>query len=285
MKQFRPLLIGLILLALSANTSVAQVEPSMRAERQDFLQYEPAIFELGLKNISDSDIIFAKDDNGKPWVNFIIKHINLNRRVMKEKELEIPNVIIPKFGSRTLPINITPYYTIRETGQYTIQAAVKLKTGGALVTSPLVFNIGRGSKMWEENKIVQGSKLEFSLLRFGTKSNVNLYMRVESPADNLVYATNILGPIVAFAPPVVEFDPDLTWHVLHAVGAKTYRYSMIDSHGKILLQEDRRVSGTLPRFTRNQNGLITIVGGTKPQDTSEAELLSAGQSGLSELTQ
>ncbi|MEM9444188.1 MAG: hypothetical protein AAGA18_02435 [Verrucomicrobiota bacterium] len=272
--------VSLHLLALWSwsNFVFAQIETSLIAQRQTFIQYEEAKFIVKVRNISNESLLLTNNSSRKTsWLSFRVKSVNHNTTIIKNRELAVGALRIPPSQSKEVEINISPYYAIHETGQYTIQAVVELPGRGAYITDPLVFNVGKGSVMWSAKRLDEGTEKHYSLIRFLERDRAYLYIRVEEPKVNVVHATKRLGTIVSYTDPQIAFDPDLTLHVLHTVGATTYRYTMIDVDGAILYQEDRMITRTVPKMAKTPQGLVRLVGGGKVGGEEDVELLSSGQ--------
>jgi hypothetical protein len=109
-----------------------------------------------------------------------------------------------------------------------------------------------------------------------------LYLRVEEPAENVVYANVGLGGIEAFVDPQVYFDPEGNIHILHLLAMSTYLYSRADAQGKILHQAVFKTFQQIPpRLSKMDDGNVYVAGGMEETPDNVRESLSDGQKGHS----
>jgi hypothetical protein len=118
-------------------------------------------------------------------------------------------------------------------------------------------------------------------MRFNTRDDSSLYLRVEEPEENIVYCTYQLGRYVSIQKPEARFDSEGMLHILHPVGTTTYRYTQADAQGNILLHEDREMAANGPFLRDNGAGAVALVGGIAhgAGAARQREKLSTGQSG------
>jgi len=126
---------------------------------------------------------------------------------------------------------------------------------------------------------VDGSERAYSLIRFSPRPDItDLYLRVEDPSENRVYANLALGEIVAYIDPEVFFDPQGNLHVMQPIAMGTYLYTRADPSGKILHQSIFKTFQTIPpRLTKMEDGNVIVVGGLEENPNTPRENLSAGQ--------
>ncbi|MDD5261640.1 MAG: hypothetical protein PHD76_07290 [Methylacidiphilales bacterium] len=278
--RFSPILLAGLLLTATNSALFAQLQIKLSQDRTVYLLYEPMEFTVSLTNTTDESIVLSRDPGSdEDWLNFMIFTVN-KEKIHSENTLTVPASTIPPGETLKVPINVTPYFAIRSTGSYTVQAVVNIPGRRPLLTSELYFSVGKGDVVWKKELYNEGTKRVYSLIRFLENNDSNLYLRVEDPDINTVYTTIRLGKLTAYADPVVEFDKDQNIHIVHTVGAKTSRYTMANSKGKILKQEDRTVGDTKPTLAKAADGTVQLVGGIIPQEKKVRPKLSEGQQGL-----
>ena len=258
----------------------AQLQVKLSQERTVYLLYEPMVFTLSITNISDESIALSREPGrSHDWLNFMIFN-SLKEKVHQDEDFSVPSSTLDPGKTLNVPVNITPYYALRSTGAYSIQAVVNLPGRQPVQTSELYFSVGKGDVLWKKELFEQGSKRVYSLIRFLENHDSNLYLRVEDPNENIIYTTIRLGKMTAYTDPLVEFDKDRNIHIVHTAGAKTCRYTKADNKGKILQQQDRMVGTTRPILVRTGDGGVEFVGGVEPREKKTRPTLSQGQQGL-----
>ena len=273
---------GLMLLALVAATSTplcAQVVVGARLdhERSSFLLYERVDMLVTVTNNTESDLVLENEE-GRPWLSFMVcKHDTLPVRAERQAFF---NPLSLKVGeTKTLRVNLTPLYSFREEGTYTAQAVVDLPGAGDFVSQEVPFSVQRGHLVWSQQRPVDSSLRTYSLLRFSPKPDeTELYLRVEDPAENVVYANIGLGQVEAFVDPQVFFDPQGNLHVMHLISLSTYLYTRTDAQGKVLHQGVFKTFQEIPPRLRQMNdGSVFVAGGIEETPNTVHESLSAGQ--------
>ncbi|MDR1190955.1 MAG: hypothetical protein LBK60_04715 [Verrucomicrobiales bacterium] len=268
----------LVILSLSAAATRAQVRLQLSQPRNLYLQYESIDLTVTLTNVTDASVNLGPDENGKPWLSFLV-FAQDGGAVSQVKPVEVPPLTLAPDESKQVTVNILPCYGIRSTGGYSTQAIVQIPGLKPIMTGKLFLTIGKGETMWTQSIFNTGIKRIYSLIRFLDVDDSNLYLRVEEPDQNLLYTTIRLGRIVTFAEPVVQFDAHGHLHIVQVVGAKTYRYTEADASGVILYQEDRAEVPRLPRPTlaKTTDGEVQFIGGLTRQALAERAKLSETQ--------
>lgn len=270
----------LMVLSLFMAQGWSQITMTMSFDRESYLLYEAIPVKVDITNIGDQPITLNNTPEGvSDWIQFTIFRAN-GSKVSAEREIELPPLSLPVGETRSVYVDITPAYALRETGQYTIQTVVKLPGKKPFITGSRVIYVGKGDTIWTEQRQEAGAKRVYSLIKFLNQQESFLYVRVEEPASNIVYGTQRLGRFTAFTNPVVKFDNAGGLHVVHTLSGQTYRYSVTDMDGALVKQEDRMMQGERPSLVDNGSGGIKFIGGTVMQEKKVRPKLSEGQQGL-----
>jgi hypothetical protein len=181
--------------------------------------------------------------------------------------------------TKTLRVNLTPLFSFREEGDYKAAAVIDLPGEGQIISDAVPFTVLRGRQVWSETRPVEGSQRAYSLIRFSPQPDVtDLYLRVEDPSENIVYANLGLGEVVAYIDPEVFFDPQGNIHVMQPIAMGTYLYTRADPSGKILHQGIFKTFQAIrPRLTKMEDGNVIVAGGLEENSNAPREKLSDGQ--------
>lgn len=260
-----------VLLILTAFAAQAQIKLSLASERSNYLLYEAAPFTVQVTNESSEPLDFSTDaKTGRSWLSFIILRVD-GSKIRGEAEFNAKERSLQPGESMNIRVNITPYYSLRETGQYTIQAVVRPDGLSSFITSKLTFNVSKGEIIWQRDKMVDGKRTTYSLIQF-LEDETNCYVRVEEPEENLVLATVRTGSLLANSVPTVIFDENGSMNILQSLAARTYRYTRVSESGKIEFQEDRLAGSTIPTMTSLPDGSVEFVGGKTEKDMKRPNL-------------
>src|ERR1019366_1276827 len=255
----------------------AQIQVSAQTERSDFLLYERVDLLVTVANGGESDLVLD-NSAGHSWLSFLVsKHNRLP--VRPERQGTFKPVTLKVGETKTLRVNLTPLFSFREEGDYKAAAVIDLPGEGQIISDGVPFTVLRGHQVWSQTRPVEGSERVYSLIRFSPQiDRTNLYLRVEDPSENVVYANLALGEVVAYIDPEVFFDPQGNIHVMQPIAMGTYLYTRADPRGKILHQGIFKVFRALPpRLAKLEDGSVVVVGGMEENPNVPRETLSGGQ--------
>ena len=269
--------LGALCFLATSSLAPAQIQVSAQTERTGFLLYERVDLIVTVANAGESDLVLDNNE-GHPWLSFLVsKHNRLP--VRPEREGTFKPITLKVGESKTLRVNLTPLFSFREEGDYTAAAVIDLPGEGQIISDGVPFTVLRGRQVWSETRPVDGSERVYSLLRFSPRPDItDLYLRVEDPSENIVYANLALGEVVAYIDPEVFFDPQGNLHVMHPIAMGTYLYTRADPSGKILHQGIFKTFQAIrPRLAKMEDGNVIVVGGLEENPNTPRELLSEGQ--------
>jgi len=259
----------------------AQLRVQLASERNTFLLYEPIYYNVRLTNDGGMPIAFRDDESGlNPWLSFLIFDSS-QKKVRRVQGVKMKDLLLQAGETKVLRVNLTQGYRLRSTGQYDVQASVRIPGGETQLTSALRFHIGQGQEIWSDIKVYDGVERKYSLLRFIDGPSLFMYARVEEESERLVYSTRRLGTIVGYTEPQAQFDERGHFHVLHIQDARVHRHTEMDRTGQILKQEDfQQYQDYAPQFTADGNGGFKITGAVSLTNRPERPKLSGDQQGL-----
>jgi hypothetical protein len=264
-------------LVAAGSAAMAQIQVSAQTTRSNFMLYERVDLLVTIQNIGDTDLILNYDEC-HPWLSFLVsKHDNAP--VRPERAATFKGLALKAGENKTLRINLTPLFSFRQQGNYDAEAVVDLPGQGQIISEKVPFNIVEGHKVWTQVHPTDGSQRIYSLIRFSpTTDDTQLYLRVQDPDENLIYANIALGDIVASMDPAVAFDPKNCLHVLNLTAMGTYLYTRADADGKVLDQRLFKTAQEIPpRLVKLEDGTVTVIGGLEEDPNTPRERLSDGQ--------
>lgn len=255
------LLLGLVtVLWATGGTSRAQLDLRLETSKSSYLQYAPVPVSVRLKNLGGEDLILQGTEN-QPWLEFIVQSTD-GLLLKPDRPLAVPAVRLAAGETRAVPLDLAPFFLIREPGGYRVRASVRLPSGKALLTEPLTFLVGRGEVIWSVPRGEGPERRVFSLLKFYEDPDVGLYLRVEVPEKNQVFSARRLGPFLPLGKPAAEFDVKNHLHLLYAVAPGQYRITVVNADGNLLREETRQETLEKPQLRKGPDGLIDVAGGT-----------------------
>ncbi len=269
--------LGALCFLATGSLATAQLQLSAQTERSDFLLYERVDLLVTVANVGESDLVLNNNE-GHPWLSFLVsKHNRLP--VRPERQGTFKPVTLKVGESKTLRINLTPLFSFREAGDYKAEAVIDLPGEGQITSDSVPFTVLQGRQVWSRTRPVEGSERVYSLIRFSPDPDTTrLYLRVEDPSVNIVYANLALGPVVAYIDPEVFFDPLGNIHIMQPIAMGTYLYTRADPRGKILHQGIFRTFQSIPpHMAKMEDGNVIVVGGLEENPNNPREKLSDTQ--------
>jgi len=266
--------LGALCFLAASSLAPAQVQVSAQTERSNFLLYERVDLLVAVTNIGESDLVLNNEE-GHPWLSFLVsKHNRLP--VHQERDAAFKPLTLKVGETKTLRVNLTPLFSFREEGDYKAAAVIDLPGEGQIISDGVPFTVLRGRQVWSQARPVEGSERVYSLIRFSPQiDRTDLYLRVEDPSENVVYANLSLGEVVAYIDPEVFFDPQGNLHVMQPIAMSTYLYTRADPSGKILHQGVFKTFQTIPpKLTKLEDGNIVVLGGLEENPNTPREKLS-----------
>lgn len=282
-------LLAAVLLFVAVISAQAQVQVSAQTSRSSYLLFERVDVVVTLTNIGNADVQLSNDE-GRPWLGFMVTGETVQHNflpVHSERQSNFAPMVLKMNETKTLRVNITPLYEVRAEGNYRVSAVIDLPGQGQVVSDPSAFSVQRGHKVVSVARIVDSLERDYSLVRFSpTPEDTNLYLRVEAPSENTVYANFALGPMVSSVDPSLLFDPDGNVHVLQPMALGTYLYTRTDPEGKVLGQRlfkstvDRETGMRVrPQLVKMNDGNVIVQGGISSDPNAPHEKLSDTQHG------
>ncbi len=277
-------LLAAIFLLVATGLGFAQVTVSAQTQRQNFLLFERVDVLVTITNIGDNDLELNNDE-GRPWLSFMVSAEGVQHSflpVHSERQSNFAPLALKQGETKTFDVNITPLYSFRAEGNYKVSAVVDLPGEGQMISDPVPFTVQKGRAVVSQVRVVDTLERVYSLVRFSPSSDeTSLYLRVEAPSENVVYANLALGKLVSSMDPDLLFDPQGDLHILQPTALGTYLYTRADEDGKVL---DQRLFKAIPwqprpRLTKLDDGSVIVNGGISEDPNAPREKLSDTQQG------
>ncbi len=256
-------------LASAVALSAQEVKVEVLLDQTEFIVGESIPIAVRVINHSGQTIHFGSED----WVSYSVEALD---GYVPIKTGEVPMVHdfdVETAKMATQHTDLQPYFSIARGGRYKVTATVRVKDwdNRELASTPQIFDIIRGTKLWEQEFGVPqpgGAKgapepRKYSLQRATYLKHVRLYLRVTDPSESKVFKVLPLGPIVSFANPRTQLDAQNNLHLLYEDGARSYNYIVTNPDGGILVRQAYAYTDNPPRLTLDDAGNIVVIGGVR----------------------
>ncbi|HAO79134.1 MAG TPA: hypothetical protein DCQ92_09195 [Verrucomicrobia subdivision 3 bacterium] len=265
MKTF---LLVLVLAVLTSFRAAAQVSVEITMDQEQFLPSEAVPVAVKITNRSGQQLHLGA---AADWLTFSVESTdgfivikNAEVPVTGEFDLESSQIGIKR-------VDLQPYFQIGRHGRYKVIATLRIKDWSASVNSaPKTFDVVNGAKLWSQDFGVPGVTNSPPEVRKFTLEEANylrlqlrLYVRVSDQSESQVFKVTTLGQMVSFSDPDAKVDRTSQLHVLWQAGAQVFNYALINANGEVVRQEVYNNAGSRPRLVVNEQGEVSVAGGTR----------------------
>jgi len=281
MKTF---LLVLVLAGLTSFRAAAQVSVEITMDQEQFLPSEAVPVAVKITNRSGQQLHLGA---AADWLTFSVESTdgfivikNAEVPVTGEFDLESSQIGIIK------RVDLQPYFQMGRHGRYKVIATLRIKDWSASVNSaPKTFDVVNGAKLWSQDFGVPGVTNSQPEVRKFTLEEANylrlqlrLYVRVSDQSESQVFKVTTLGQMVSFSDPDAKVDRTSQLHVLWQAGAQVFNYALINANGEVVRQEVYNNAGSRPRLVVNEQGEVSVAGGTrrmKPEELPVVPMVKA----------
>lgn len=255
--------------AASMCAARAQVEVQVVMDQTEFLSAEAVPVAVRVVNHSGQTLHFGPED----WLSFSVEAQNGLIVVKTGDPPTGHNFDLESAGVATQHADVEPYFTISQTGHYTVVATVRLKDWDREVASPpQAFDVIQGVKLWEQEYGVpdpsatnnQAPEVRKYILQKATYlKHLRLYLRLTDPDESRVFRVLAIGPMTSFSTPLTQLDQQNNLHLLYEESARAYLYVVVSPDGVLTMRQKYYYTDAAPRMKTDESGVIYIAGGAR----------------------
>jgi len=209
------------------------LELSLDIEHGSYLQYEPIMAFLTVRN--DSDTPFVVHENMEADASSIDFEIRPEGREALDRTGAAPvikRVRIDPDGSREVFADLTMYYNLTGLRRYTVAARTR-RAGRTYLSDRKSFEVVRGMELARAKRAIPDYPelvREYYLRYWLREGREHLFLSVDEPASGLNYGVFSLGRVVRLTPPVVKVDRRGEVVVVHQSGIRMHTRSVFLSN-------------------------------------------------------
>ncbi|MBI4025955.1 MAG: hypothetical protein HY360_13295 [Verrucomicrobia bacterium] len=247
----------------------AQVGVDISMERSSFLLYEEIEAQVKLSNYLSEPLDMARMSGGGPWLSFYVTTAEEEEIAAGERAWTPPRVALLPGQMKSVSVNLTPYFLIRDPGEYRV-AALVIHGGKRVSSRALKFSVVNGVTIWQQRYTAPAEPGDasrkprprlYSLLMHRINQLQTIYARIQNPEANFICCTTLLGNIVNYGEPRARVDLRGDLHVLHQSGTRIYNYTRFSAVGKRLENRFFANLTSPPIMVTGQNDETEIIGG------------------------
>lgn len=252
----------------------AQIGLQVKMSQRHYLQYEPVIVRVAMRNLSGHALAFGENVKLRGILRFEINSeshggISLS---LKGETPSLKGVILQPGTTRTFTFNAGRYYDVRKLGLYNLKAVIshpQLTT--AYESNKVQFTIVKGRDIWQTvvgipqylQKEAGGTipTRKYRIVAYNTGLHT-LYILMIEDKDRIYMIRRLgldLGPNLL---PQCAVDDLSRLNLLVAASPKVFAYYQYDVTGRLEKKEVRIKSGSAPHLVVNKDvGTVVLSGG------------------------
>lgn len=248
----------------------AQVTISVTTDRQQYVQYEPILATVTVKNYSGNTLSFGthRDDNSA-FMTVEIRDLKNPLLPLANKEFNpVEGLVLSTGVVKTLQFAVSDYYPIQAPDDY--ELVVRIGHGrlsSDFLSAPVRFQVRAGMTLWqrlvgmpdgESNQMIAARTCEVKVAHI---DDADMYILQIEDAD-YVYSVIRLGPRVHGILPQFDVDALSRIHTLTQTQPRIFSYRIFDLTGTCKQAAQYTVDATYPQLIHDSDvGTVTVVGG------------------------
>jgi hypothetical protein len=246
----------------------AQVSVDLVLEQEQFLPSESIPLAVKITNRSGQQLHLGADAN---WLTFSMEADD-GFVVLKNAEVPVTGAFdLESAQMATKRVDLQPYFAMSKPGRYRVTATLRIKDWSAQVPSPPKhFDVINGAMLWQQDfGVADGTNRAPEVRKYTLeqanylKEQLRLYVQVSDAAQARIYRVTALGPMVSFSHPEAQVDRSSRLKVLWQTGAQMFSYAVVNPNGTVAAMEYYDNFFSRPRLTIDENGEISVTGGTR----------------------
>lgn len=268
-------------LCFLVNSVHAQLQVGMQIKRRLFVQYEPIVATVFIRNVSGRDIPLVDRDN-RQWFSFEIYENGERSLAAYNPDYQMEPIIIPAGETIQRKVVLNQLYPVTSLGSYRVKALIYFAALDQYYESPpSTIEITTGRTISEQTVGVPdglpgaGEMRRYTVMSFRRSDYNYLYVKVENPEDGMVYCCQPIGRMITAvgAEPEIKIDRDNQLHILHLTGPKLFRYTHVSLNGELITQQTYMAAPYRPTLRVAKTGDMVVSGGAlQTKDNAVNEL-------------
>lgn len=251
-------LLLILLCALLAHQSFAQIEVQLQPVRKDFLAGESVALKITITNQTDATLALSNTP-GRPWLNVTLTKRGDQGLISPLAMVKFPEITLTPGSTRSFEFNLKTMYRLTTPGNYTAIATIRMPDGKSTFGSNrAMFTLTTGGKIREFNIQARGERLNLSLRLANVNGKPCLFGQVVNRDTNQIVGACILAEYLNFMRPSVLLDSAFNMHVLCQSSPDFYTYAVMNTHGKCSSAKlYKRIGDTVDLISTGQ-GILTV---------------------------
>ena len=251
---------------------MAQVDLRVTLPQELYLPGESIEAAVRIANFTGRKVALGKVPG---WLRF---NVEAQENFVVNRVSEIPDsgeFTLDSSTRGTIRFDIQPHFELTRPGRYRLTATVKVSAEEEFTSPPVVFEVIRGTKLWEREFGVPevagetAPRRKYVLNQVTHMHELRLYIRVTDADENATLKTVPLGNLVSFGRPACSVDRQSRLHVLQQYDSENYRYHRIDPDGTLVERRTYQFGDRRPELRMNEGGEVAVVGGERRRTAND----------------
>ena len=264
---------ALLAVLLLPGALFAQIGMSLKLNRSNYMQFEPVLACVSLRNDTGRALVFGDDPRLQGFLLFEVTD-NGGRQVARRagKDISVNGLVLRPGEIKHMVIPISQYYNLDKNGSYRVHAYISHSMlPHEYKSNDVKIMIEPGVEVWKRNvgvpevtKEAQDKMIRertYSIRILMENSAKIYYLVIEDSRD--VYAVLRIGKQYGIEQYKVDIDMLSRIHLLMPITSKVFQYLTFELDGTNTANKFLKTDRTIPSLLRDpESGRVFVAGGS-----------------------
>lgn len=226
----------LVVLAGALRAASAEEIVTVRMMHSKYMQFEPVVLFVTVKNITDDMIIFSdQKTGGDATLDFMIERGPVEWVRRRAEGGMTGKVRILPGGQREVMIELSRWYDVMQEGTFMLKAVVSYG-GDRFESAPVRFEITNGLPLEKLTRMAPGGgrARTYSLRYLSRERSERLFLRIDEAESGDNFGSFDLGPLMRVRKPDLTVDGSGVITVTHQSGIDRVTRSVFKTEGEVV---------------------------------------------------
>ncbi len=210
----------------------AQIDVRIDPERRQYLEGEPIIMNLYMRNNTDQTVILTNEPN-RAWLHLNVTSATYPNGVPRLILAKFPTVTISPGSTVAYKLDVQPAFRFHKNETHTITATIRMPDHRTTYGSaPTTFSLNHGYTFRKFDLSNKGRDIEIHAKTMDVASTPCLFAQAIDKRSQLVLSSSYLGRYLPYMKPIYLLDNKQHMHIFFQTTDKYFIYAVVSPEGK-----------------------------------------------------
>ncbi len=249
----------------------AQIDVRIDPERRQYIEGEPIVMNLYMRNNTDQTVILTNEPN-RAWLHLSVTSATYPNGVPRLILAKFPTVTISPGSTVAYKLDVQPAFRFHKNETHTVAATIRMPDHRTTYGSaPTTFSLNHGYTLRKFNLANKGRDIEIHAKTMDVANSPSIFAQAIDKRSQLVLSACYLGKYLSYMKPIYLLDNKQHMHIFFQTTEKYYIYAVVSPEGK-KTKHDVYVRTRGPIDLIALQGSIRILGATPyvaPKETKD----------------